>query len=221
MMLPAASGFLAGLIHVLSGPDHLAAIAPLAVEGRRRTWITGLTWGIGHTTGVWLVGALAFLLRGLLPLESLSSWSERVVGFVLIGIGLWGFRKVFLLRLHAHAHAHDGQSHTHVHLHSETHQAQPKAHLHPHAAAGIGVLHGLAGSSHFLGILPALALPSNGAAIAYLLAFGIGSIAAMAGFSWLIGYVAGRFGAGVGSYRWFLGACSAAAVGIGCLWIAI
>src|SRR4029450_9914430 len=43
----------------------------------------------------------------------------------------------------------------------------------PHrlAAFAVGTLHGLAASSHLLGILPALALPSTRAAGAYLLCF--------------------------------------------------
>ena len=35
-MTLAFAGFLAGFVHVLSGPDHLAAIAPYAVDGRSR-----------------------------------------------------------------------------------------------------------------------------------------------------------------------------------------
>jgi len=35
----------------------------------------------------------------------------------------------------------------------------------------MGILHGIAGSSHFLGVLPALALPTPGAAISYIAAF--------------------------------------------------
>jgi hydrogenase/urease accessory protein HupE len=40
------AGFLAGFLHVLSGPDHLAAIAPYSVDGRVRAWRTGVRWGL-------------------------------------------------------------------------------------------------------------------------------------------------------------------------------
>ena len=43
---------------------------------------------------------------------------------------------------------------------------------HGRAAFAVGTLHGLAGSSHLLGILPALAMPSDLAAGIYLLLFG-------------------------------------------------
>jgi hypothetical protein len=86
----------------------------------------------------------------------------------------------------------------------------------------VGTLHGLAGSSHLLGVLPALALPSRMAAGAYLIAFGLGSIAAMALFSSVIGLAAGRFAGPTGSRTWaaLMGACSLAAVGVGIWWLA-
>ena len=43
----------------------------------------------------------------------------------------------------------------------------------------MGVLHGVAGTSHFLGVLPALAMPTRAAALVYIAAFGGGSILAM------------------------------------------
>src|SRR6185369_5509306 len=47
VMLTALSGVLAGVFHVLSGPDHLAAVAPLAASGRGRSMRAGWTWGVG------------------------------------------------------------------------------------------------------------------------------------------------------------------------------
>ncbi len=55
----AFAGLVAGFVHVLSGPDHLAAIAPYAVDSRSRAWRTGVRWGLGHTAGVLCVGAAA------------------------------------------------------------------------------------------------------------------------------------------------------------------
>ena len=45
----------------------------------------------------------------------------------------------------------------------------------------------MAGSSHFFGLLPALALPSRGAALMYVGAFGVGTIAAMTAFAAAVG----------------------------------
>ena len=82
-MFAFAAGLAAGLLHVFSGPDHLAAIAPLAADGDRGQWKAGLQWGIGHTSGVLLIALLLLLLREQLPLELISAYSERIVGCAL------------------------------------------------------------------------------------------------------------------------------------------
>jgi hypothetical protein len=45
----------------------------------------------------------------------------------------------------------------------------------------------VAGSSHFFGVLPALALPTRGAALLYIGAFGAGTVAAMTLFAAAVG----------------------------------
>ena len=104
------AGLAAGCIHVLSGPDHLAAIAPLSLGRKVRTWMIGARWGLGHASGVLFVGLLSLMIREIIPLESVSSWAERLVGVALIGIGLWGLRKAFSTRLHLHEHSHGGET---------------------------------------------------------------------------------------------------------------
>ena len=89
-MTLAFAGLLAGFVHVLSGPDHLAAIAPYAVDGKSRAWRTGVRWGLGHTTGALAVGLLMLAVRDALPLDAMSAWGERLVGLALLGIGIWG-----------------------------------------------------------------------------------------------------------------------------------
>ncbi len=213
------AGIIAGFLHVLSGPDHLAVVAPLAADGRRHAWRAGLRWGVGHSAGVAIVGAAALLLRDLIPVEAISGWSERLVGVLLIGIGLWALRRA--LQIHSHPHEHAGDAHEHVHMHPGARDhAAVKAHEHKHAALGIGTLHGLAGSSHFLGILPALALPTMTDAILYLVAFAAGTVGAMIGFSFLIGALAERFAmTATRALRGFMVTCAVAAVAVGCAWL--
>lgn len=222
-MIAVLSGLLAGTIHVWSGPDHLAAIAPLAARRPARAWIPGVRWGLGHSAGVALVGLLALGLRDLLPLDAVSAWGERLVGVMLIGIGLWGFRKAMQHRLHSHAHAHGGETHVHVHVHTRPPDpAQAQAHRHTHAALGIGVLHGLAGSSHLLGVLPMLAMRTRLESGLYLAAFAGGTIFSMAVFSTLVGAVASRCAiSGDKIYRGLMGVCAFAAVGVGVAWLAL
>jgi hypothetical protein len=228
-----AAGLTAGAIHVLSGPDHLAAVAPLAADSRRSKWKTGFTWGVGHTSGVLVVGALALLLREVLPIDAISSWSERLVGVALVGVGLWGLRQASRMRVHQHAHSHDGSTHVHVHVHVGEHAtaAGPvraaatvdhtsAPHDHTHASFAFGILHGLAGSSHVIGILPALALPTRAMSAAYLASYGIGNIASMTLFSSALGVVAGRARhGGLPAYRALLYACSVLALLVGGVWL--
>ena len=207
----AALGLIAGLVHALAGPDHLSAVAPLVVEERRRGWSTGLLWGLGHSLGVWSVGLLAVALRGVLPVDRLSSSSERLVGVVLIGVGFWGLRRVWLARRRSRR-GEEAREAGHHH-----HGAPRRSAL---AALSIGTLHGLAGSSHLLGILPALAMPSAAASVGYVAGFGLGSIAAMVAFSSALALVAVRLTTrGTGAYQALLGACSAASIVIGGWWL--
>lgn len=224
-LIIAMGGILAGTLHVLSGPDHLAAIAPFAARNPYKSWRIGLSWGMGHTGSVWMVALLVFLLKGILPLDGISQWGERIVGVVLVGVGLWGIQKSFNRRVHWHVHDHNGIQHAHFHSHSiqEAHSfdQQDRSHSqHVHAPLGIGVVHGFAGSSHLLAILPALSLPGQYRAFGYIAGFGIGTIFSMMCFSWLIGLlqkrIIHRF---AGSYRLLQVSFSVLAVAVGIFWL--
>ena len=197
-MTLAFAGIIAGFAHVLSGPDHLAAIAPYAVTGKARAWRTGVRWGFGHSAGVIAVGLLAVLFRDALHVDALSAWGERCVGLVLIAIGVRGLRTALAV----------------------ARRSQAGAPPHRHTPFAIGTVHGLAGSSHLLGVVPALMLPSELDACIYLALFGVGSIAAMGAFSSFVGWFADRrFGRGAAAQSALLAACSVAAVAVGCFWL--
>jgi len=222
------AGVLAGLVHVLSGPDHVAAVAPLALGTRTKAWLAGLQWGLGHSLGVLLVGAVAWSLRHLIAPDTVQAWSasaERLVGIVLVGIGLWGLRFALRARLHRHEHAHEAGKHVHVHLHAKahdahTHDASAPTHRHTHAALAVGVLHGFAGAAHLLGVLPAIALPTAWLAATYLAGFGLGSVAGMAAFAGALGRIGTLASArGAHLHRVLMGMSSAAAVGVGAFWL--
>ncbi|MEN9573459.1 MAG: hypothetical protein RL514_1314 [Verrucomicrobiota bacterium] len=222
-MISIVTGLVAGTIHVVSGPDHLAAVAPFAAESRRKAWEVGLRWGVGHAGGVMFIGLLSLLLRDWLPLAAISAWSERLVGVVLIGIGLWGVRRALSGRVHTHKHEHDGQQHVHIHTHdgvtAHTHE-QVVEHRHTHTAFAVGTLHGVAGSAHFLGVLPALAFPTLTEAVWYLSAYGTGTVAAMVVFSSLVGWSARSLAASSAqAYRQMMAVCSLAAVAVGGWWL--
>lgn len=220
-MITILTGFVAGAAHVWAGPDHLAALAPLAANQPARSWLAGARWGVGHSFGVVLIGLLALLFREALPMELLSHWSERLVGVMLFAIGLWAVLKAARLKIHAHEHEHDDDRHIHIHVHGPKHDhTADGAHHHGHAAVGIGLLHGLAGSAHFFGVLPMLALPTRLQAVLYLLTFSIGTIASMAAFSWFVGFTAHRSaGRSPHLYRGFISVCGIAAMIVGTFWM--
>jgi hypothetical protein len=227
-MFAAFAGLFAGLVHVLSGPDHLAAVAPLAADRTTPQWRAGFQWGVGHTTGVVMVGLLLLLFREVMPIDAISAYSERVVGLALVAVGIWGVRKARHLQIHRHE---DGHVHAHVkpaprqtlapqeHAHQHVH---PRLHGHARTRASflMGTLHGLAGSSHLFGILPALAFSTHTSALSYLAGFGIGAIVAMTAFAAFVGVVAARTGRrGTTAYRTMLYACSLSAFGVGGFWL--
>ena len=215
-MLTALTGALAGLFHVLAGPDHLAAVAPLAVDRRRHGWLAGWTWGLGHTSGVVIVALLAVLLRDALPpIELISAWSERLVGAALIVVGFWALRRS--ARIEPQPHVHGAVHHDHVHV-----QAGPvwiRRLGHTHASFCLGVLHGIAGSSHFLGVIPALALPTRTAAFTYIGGFGIGTIAAMTAFAAAISLAAGSARPQHHLHRALLAGAAVLAIVVGGIWL--
>jgi hypothetical protein len=216
-MVTALTGALAGAVHVLSGPDHLAAVTPLAIAQRRRSWLTGSTWGVGHASGVTAVAALAVLLRDVLPpVELIASWSEKIVGGALLAVGFWALRRG--LRLRPGSHQHDGVAHDHLHVHAGP--AFVRRLGHGHASFLMGVLHGLAGSSHFLGVLPALALPTASAAFTYIAAFGVATVVAMTAFTAFVGLAAERSRAtSAHAYRTVVFAGAALAMVVGGFWL--
>jgi hypothetical protein len=217
-MLTVITGALAGFFHVLSGPDHLAAVAPLAVADRRRGWVAGWTWGLGHASGVVVVAAIAVLLRDVLPpIEAISAWSERVVGAVLIGVGFWALRRS--ARLKPAAHVHGAMAHDHVHVQAGPRWLRRLGHV--HASFCLGVLHGVAGSSHFFGVLPALALPTRGAALTYIAAFGVGTVAAMTAFAAAAGMAGARTAHSMAAHRLMMMTAAVVAIVVGGVWLMV
>jgi ABC-type nickel/cobalt efflux system permease component RcnA len=227
-----ASGLIAGVIHVVSGVDHLAALMPLSVGKRWSAVFLGLRWGIGHTAGVIVVALLAVALKQQLDIASvLGVWAESLVGVMLIAIGLYGIRRGMKYEIHEHQHEHDGDNHMHAHTHRKggaVHaegesgaQAGEGHHLsHEHAAFMAGILHGVAGTSHFLGVLPAVALPTWLLSGTYLAGYGAGSIVAMGAFAAMIGAATSRRGVDTPRFvRNALYVTSAIAIAVGVAWL--
>ncbi len=176
MLISILTGFAAGAVHVVSGADHMVAMAPSSVRKPSIALIDGLAWGIGHSAGVLILSMFGILAKDLVNIELMSSYAEFLVGISLLIVGFIAIKTSLKVNIHVHQHMHgDNTPHNHFHFHAPGIKLQRS---HTHAATGLGVLHGFAGASHLVAVIPALALPLVGA-IAYLFAYLLGSVFAM------------------------------------------
>ena len=230
-MLTFLTGFIASFAHVVTGPDHLAAVTPLAIDSRRKSWMIGLSWGIGHTVGMLLIGLLFILFKEFLPFEAISKHSDGVIGFLLIGIGSWAIFRTYRHHMHGnlpHTHFHT-RPFLYAHIHRHSHDDSPDhEHIHTETvrqnaftALFIGIIHGFAGFSHLFALLPSLALPTVWDSVIYLIAFAMGTIITMIFFAFILGLVA--FQSFVKDrqifLKWFTLAGGFLAIAIGFLWL--
>ena len=180
MQVVIVTGILAGFIHVVSGADHLIAMAPSSITSPKIAARNSISWGLGHSSGVIILAFLAIFIKDIAPLSKFSNFAEFLVGISLLVVGIFAIRNSLHLNIHSHAHQHNGVAHHHLHFHNDD-----KKNKHSHALTGLGLLHGLAGGSHFLAVLPALALPLPNA-LAYLISYLSGSLVSMILFLSLI-----------------------------------
>ncbi len=179
------TGILAGLVHVFSGADHLIAMVPSAINSPKIAFRNSFSWGLGHSSGVVILTVLAIFIKDITPLNRFSNIAELLVGISLLFVGLFAIKNSFNLSIHSHSHKHEnGFYHSHYHFHINEHKSNYK---HSHALTGLGLLHGIAGGSHFLAILPALALSLTNACV-YLVSYVIGSLISMNLFTCLISF---------------------------------
>lgn len=182
------TGFLAGCLHTLSGPDHLAALAPLSIgRTRLQSAAVGALWGAGHDAGQVIFGLLFLLLKDRLQIEVFRTWGTRVVGLTLMVIGAMGIKEAYEVPLVALETAEAGL------LNSNSLDFPPseKKKKIGFATFATGIVHGLQPDALLI-VLPALALPSRLAGAAFLGMFLLGTVFSM------------------GSYTAFLGSCSEA-----------
>ncbi|KAJ0252160.1 DsbD_2 domain-containing protein [Hirschfeldia incana] len=185
------TGFLAGCLHTLSGPDHLAALAPLSIgRTRMESAAVGALWGCGHDAGQVIFGLLFLLLKDRLHIEVLQTWGTRIVGLTLVIIGAMGIKEASEAPEPCVALETDVSGLVATEKDALSPQ-QPKKKKIGFATFATGVVHGLQPDALMI-VLPALALPSRIAGSAFLLMFLVGTVVAM------------------GSYTAFIGSCSEA-----------
>ena len=184
-------GIVFGLRHAFEA-DHIAAVGSMVSEqgGVRRALLTGVLWGTGHTISILAAGVLVLGLR-LAISDRTSRFLEFGVALMIITLGGLALSRALRGRndVHRHAHAHPGHSHAHLHFHdgNDQHLSSDPGHARPVGLKPllVGLMHGLAGSAA-LTLLVLTQTRSIPLGLAYLAAFGIGSIGGMAMMSVLI-----------------------------------
>jgi nitrile hydratase accessory protein len=186
----AGLGALFGVRHALE-PDHLAAVSTLMTGERssaKAAWL-GAWWGLGHTLTLFAAGALLVVMQADMPAIAARLFEVCVV-LLLIGFGVraivQGARRVPAGATHTHRPPGTSSSF----LPDRWTAARPFF---------VGAVHGLAGSGALTAIV-VTTLPSTMTRLGYLLLFGVGSTAAMAALSGLLGWPLARLGANV----WFM-----------------
>ena len=187
-------GILLGSKHSLD-PDHVVAVSTIVSEYKNplRSFWVGISWGLGHTTTLLIIGIVIIALRLTIP-ERMALLFEFAVGVMLVGLGIqviYSFRKK---KVHQHAHGHEEEAHHHFHSHSKSPEHVPEHH-NTHGIGKpflrrksyvIGLVHGLAGSAA-LALLVLASIESPIAGLAYILLFGLGSVLSMGIMTVIIG----------------------------------
>jgi high-affinity nickel permease len=201
-----ALGFFLGMRHA-TDPDHVIAVTTIVARYRKisHAALIGAVWGVGHTLTILLVGSGIILFGWVIPTR-IGLSMEFSVGLMLILLGVLNLTGMlqWITNTFSPAGGISGLAHSHPHshgdyIHTHPHQHDPEAH--PHAPEQtplgwfdrhfgqlgvyqvarplvVGLVHGLAGSAA-VALLVLTTIRNPKWAIAYLLVFGIGTIAGM------------------------------------------
>ena len=187
-------GLLLGSKHSLD-PDHVVAVSTIVSEYRNplRSFWVGVSWGLGHTTTLLIIGIVIIALRLTIP-ERMALLFEFAVGVMLVALGaqvIYSFRKK---KVHQHAHGHEDEAHQHFHSHAQSRDHTPEHHD-THGIGKpflrkksylVGTVHGVAGSAA-LTLLVLASIESPIVGLAYILLFGLGSVLSMGIMTVIIG----------------------------------
>jgi len=193
-----AIGFFLGMRHA-TDPDHVIAVTTIVSQQRsaKRAALIGIFWGLGHTLTIFIVGCAIILFNVVIPAR-LGLAMEFSVSLMLILLGGWNLASFtstlpVAASVHNHEHSHGGLVHSHPHVHSpedDSHLAEKDSLGKLDRTLGrrpfyqlvrplmVGIVHGLAGSAA-VALLILATIRNSSWAIAYLLVFGIGTIAGM------------------------------------------
>ena len=179
------------LCSATTGPDHLAALLPRCCGQRwYRAGRVGALWGMGHGVSATIIGVLAFGLKNKLKnnmstglktfLSGMSHVTEIAVGLSLILIGIMGIREAREWEDEMMEGGVQPQSLSAAAADAGVKTAQKRAVIFN------GLLHGFSWDGA-PSLAPAIAVATWSGNLAFLSAYAVGTMAAMAIVTTLIG----------------------------------
>jgi len=192
-----ALGFFLGMRHA-TDPDHVVAVTTIVTRQSSilRSACIGAFWGLGHTLTILLVGAGIITLNLVIP-PRLGLSMELSVGMMLILLGVMNVVSFLRSVPELAPGESSGQLMAHTHVHTEGNPPEGHMYVSSHTSLAymdsslgrlevyryirpliVGIVHGLAGSAA-VALLVLTTIQDRRWAAAYLLVFGIGTIAGM------------------------------------------
>ena len=218
-------GALFGTLHILTGPDHIAAIVTISANKGIRAFFLGIQWGFGHSIGLLIIFAILLTIDdNILEKTYVAEW---IVGFFLIFLGFLGYYRTYKYYKQKTIINNNIQEETTAIIPYREQNKYTiyinkyKYLLNKHKILSLitGILHGLAGPGGVLGVLPAILLNDKEKSAAYLGTFCTIGIITMGLFSALWGELSKQIGKKFDII--ILGTSSSLSVIIGIIWISL
>ncbi len=170
-----AIGFFLGMRHA-TDPDHVIAVTTIVSRQNKvsRAALTGIFWGLGHTLTILAVGT-AIIVFGLVIPARVGMSMELSVGVMLVLLGTMNVT-AFMRSARSHAH-HHGHGHSDSMARMDRWFGRTGLYLAMRPLL-VGIVHGLAGSAA-VALLVLTTIRNPRWAVAYLLLFGLGTVAGM------------------------------------------
>ena len=205
-----AGGVAMGTLHVVTGADHISAVASLAVgNSPSRAFALGARWGAGHSVGLLCVFLVLLALRVETDeafMRVASRWMGLCVGAFMVALGVYGVREVDqrLRDAERDGGGEDGRDEERARLFAATKETRAldddekrltlneknktdktggSSFLTGWLAVLAGVVHGAAGPGAILGVLPAMALRDEPLVLGYFCGFVGATVVAMGAFA--------------------------------------
>jgi len=184
------AGLVTGCLHTLVGPDHLAALTPITIgQTKIKSVILGALWGLGHSLGQLTLGVIFILMKDKFDsfIPALNKYGGVLIGITLLIIGIIGIYESSITTNYDCKAIKNNSSGKNADDSEKIISSQS------FVTFMTGVVYGF-NPDTLIFLIPALALPSKTASFIYIVMFFIGTVVAMAGYTFAISATTEIFG---------------------------